>query len=218
MTKQMQSSANKERADKYANWLIANKDQKGTEKFEKVKTAYIAARKDMEKDDGFSVETMAKNVVPSTIEQVKGAVNIVKNPGMVFDYGRQLMSGVNQYGMEHAKGDGVLADVAKAGYSINPVAAALQYYAKGEDHKPVVDAAIQDVKDRHGSLDKTLQTLESDPAGWFVDLTTAGTSAAAGGLAGIQGASSVIPRQVPRNMLTDALRFAPSVDPKTNRS
>lgn len=76
------------------------------------------------------------------------------------------------------------------------------------NYKPVADAAIQGVKDRYGSIDAARDTAIQDPVGMGLDVATVGT-----GLFSLGAKAPSLLRNTPKNLLTDAVRMRPGVDP-----
>lgn len=169
-------------------------------------------------DDGFSFGEMARNIIPSGKKYLTDIYTAVTNPG-------DTLRGLGNLAGEALSAGGSEESRRKRAelLGVNP-------------ELPTLDAASTALRNRYGSIDAALNTLETDPVGALADLSGATSLAGkASGLPGLNKAGiaidplnlavnpvkaavgQIIPRSVPTGMYESAAKFPPRSVPRQTR-
>lgn len=175
-----------------------------------------------QQDDGFSFGEMVSNVPGSAANVAKGMWNAATNPIDTAASVGQMMAGVGQNLSdtlpEKMPGPDALWK--------SPLGAILDMY--GVDFREYGDMAVEAVKDRYGSVDAALNTLEEDPVGVMVDVAGVIAPFAPKGSAALNpinasmnavkaGAGKLVPKGAPKAMYEKVAKFSTTL-PEKQRS
>lgn len=153
-------------------------------------------------DNGFSVSEMVQNIPESAANLVGGIVDAVSSP---VETGKALLGTAQGFAQKSVD---VLPEGMKGAIMAYPAASVLA--AGEEDNRQYADSMIDFYKNRYGSIDQALQTLESDPVGVLADASMFTVGGATTPIKNAPRAArkALTPASTPTNMYQSVAKFS----------